>query len=118
MSNDDFVFDRFDAQQEQQRKKNLVTTITKTALTRAQEMGLRFVDLLVASFAVAAGLAWKDSVFWMFSTKGPLGFLKYNQISLAIAITIVGAVLTSLRTYLPTIVSTKPSFTEKVSSSR
>lgn len=77
------------------------TTVTKKVVTRAQEIIARFFDLLVAAFAVAAGLAWKDTVFWMFSAKGPLGFLKYSDVTLAIAITTVGATLTALRAYLP-----------------
>jgi hypothetical protein len=75
--------------------------VTRKVVSRVQEMASRFADLLVAAFAVAAGAAWKDSVFWLFSPKGPLGFLKYNTITLAIAITAAGALLTMIRTYLP-----------------
>lgn len=76
-------------------------SVTKRVAGRAWEIISRFFDLLVAAFAVAAGLAWKDSVFWMFSAKGPLGFLQYDEIRLAIAITLTGAVLTTMRAYLP-----------------
>lgn len=77
------------------------TDVTKKVVSRAQEIIARFFDLLVAAFAVAAGLAWKDSVFWLFSAKGPMGFLQYNEIRLALAITMTGALLTTLRAYLP-----------------
>jgi hypothetical protein len=77
------------------------TNVTKRVVGRAQEIMIRSFDLLVAAFAVAAGLAWKETVFWLFSTEGPLGFLQYNEVKLAIAITLTGALLTTLRTYLP-----------------
>lgn len=81
--------------------ENSALSVTKNVVTRAQEIVARFFDLLVTAFAVAAGLAWKDTVFWLFSAKGPFGFLKYSDITLAIAITTVGATLTAFRAYLP-----------------
>ena len=81
--------------------KNPLARVTKKVVSRVQEIASRFADLLVAAFAVAAGVAWKDSVFWMFSSKGPLGFLQYTTVTLAIAITTVGALLTTIRAYLP-----------------
>lgn len=70
-------------------------------VSRAREVVARFADLLVAAFAVAAGLAWKDTVFWLFAPGGPLGAFRFGPPALAVAITLAGAVLTTLRAYAP-----------------
>lgn len=64
-------------------------------------MLVRFVDLLVTAFAVAAGLAWKDVVVSWFKKGGPLGFTDLGPFFFAMTITIVGALMTSLRSTLP-----------------
>jgi hypothetical protein len=72
-----------------------------TVLTKGKEMLVRFVDLLVTAFAVAAGLAWKDVVVSWFKKGGPLGFTDLGPFFFAMTITIVGALMTSLRSTLP-----------------
>lgn len=62
---------------------------------------IRFVDLLVTAFAVASGLAWKDCVVSWFQTGGPLGFTNLGPFFFAMAITVVGALLTAWRAMLP-----------------
>ena len=71
-----------------------------TVLSKGKEMLVRFVDLLVTAFAVAAGLAWKDAVVSWFAAGGPLGFAK-GPFFFAMTITIAGALMTSLRSTLP-----------------
>ena len=81
------------------------TTLGKV-LTTGREMLVRFVDLLVTAFAVAAGLAWKDLVVSLFKKGGPLGFTDLGPFFFAITITVVGALLTSWRATLPSISKT------------
>ncbi len=72
------------------------------AVARVREIAARFADLLVAAFAVAAGVAWKDGVVWLFSAKGPLrAVAPPGPLALAAVITLVGAALTAARTWLP-----------------
>lgn len=66
-------------------------------------MLIRFVDLLVTAFAVAAGLAWKDCVVSWFRSGGPLGFTDLGPFFFAMAITVVGALLTTWRAMLPSL---------------
>ena len=75
-------------------------------LTKGKEMLVRFVDLLVTAFAVAAGLAWKDLVVAWFKTGGPLGFADTGPFFFAMAITVVGALLTTWRATLPSLSKT------------
>lgn len=81
------------------------TTLGK-ALTKGKEMIVRFVDLLVTAFAVAAGLAWKDLVVAWFKKGGPLGFADAGPFFFAMAITVVGALLTTWRATLPSLSKT------------
>jgi len=76
------------------------------ALTKGKEMLVRFVDLLVTAFAVAAGLAWKDVVVSWFKAGGPLGFTDLGPFFFAMAITVVGALLTTWRATLPSLSKT------------
>lgn len=77
-------------------------------------MIVRFVDLLVTAFAVAAGLAWKDVVVSWFKKGGPLGFTDLGPFFFAMTITIVGALMTSLRSTLPYLSKTNGKPTEGV----
>ena len=76
------------------------------AVTKGKEILVRFVDLLVTAFAVAAGLAWKDLVVSWFKQGGPLGFTDLGPFFFAMAITIVGALLTTWRATLPSLSKT------------
>lgn len=82
------------------RLRDRVAAAGAFAVTRAREIAARFADLIVAAFAVAAGLAWKDGVFWLFST-GPLDWMRLGPPSLAVVITLAGAALAAVRAYLP-----------------
>lgn len=84
------------------RVRRALDGLPAAAVARAREVAARFADLLVAAFAVAAGVAWKDGVVWLFSAKGPLHVVAPpGPLALAAVITLVGAALTALRSWLP-----------------
>ena len=80
---------------------NVVTEDVKKTRTFATKVSIRFVDLIITAFGVAAGLAWKDVIVGWFSKEGSLGFLNRGFFTVAVVITFVGVLVTMVRSYLP-----------------
>ena len=80
---------------------NVVAEDIKKTRTFATKVSIRFVDLIVTAFGVAAGLAWKDVIVGWFSKEGSLGFLNRGFFTVAVVITFVGVIVTMVRSYLP-----------------
>ena len=80
---------------------NIVAEDIKKTRTFATKVSIRFVDLIVTAFGVAAGLAWKDVIVGWFSKEGSLGFLNRGFFTIAVVITFVGVIVTMVRSYLP-----------------
>ena len=80
---------------------NIVAEDIKKTRTFATKVSIRFVDLIVTAFGVAAGLAWKDVIVGWFSKEGSLGFLNRGFFTIAVVITFVGVIVTMVRSDLP-----------------